>query len=462
MINEHADTAAPAFPRLDALPPDFAWGASTAAFQIEGARFEDGRGRSIWDDFVERPGAVVDGSTADTADDSYHAYLEDVALLARLGVDDYRFSISWPRILPSGSGAVNQAGLDYYSRLVDALLEAGISPVATLYHWDLPSALEAEGGWLERDTAFRFAEYAGILAAALGDRVGRWITLNEPAMVTLQGYALGEHAPGLSLLFDALPTAHNQLLAHGLAVSAIRAETTGASIGIANNHTPVVPASENDRDAAALYDLLHNRIFAEPVITGAYPDVSALGLETFPGCREGDERIIAAHLDFYGINYYNATRVRVAQPSSDAALSGIPFELTDFPDAPVTGFGWPIQPRELTEMLGDFAVRYRGALPPLIITENGCSFPDPATPGAREDSERIAYLREHINAVNDAVSNGADVVGYYVWTLMDNFEWERGYTQRFGLVHVNFDTNERTPRQSFDWYAQVISQSKGA
>lgn len=429
------------------------WSAATAAFQIEGARAEDGRGRSIWDDFVDTPGAVKDGSTADPGPDSYHRSGEDVALLSRLGVDAYRFSLSWVRVRPDG--AVNPRGIAAYDRLVDQLLAAGITPEPTLYHWDLPSALEAEGGWLRRETAERFAEYVETVAAALGDRVHHWYTINEPVSTALQGYAIGELAPARTLLFDALPAVHHQLLAHGRAVEVLRAH--GAErVGIVNNHTAVRAASGSaaDQEAAFLYDLVHNRLFADPVLLGRYPDLSALGAEL--PVREGDLALISARCEVYGVNYYNPTTI--------AASDGpVPFAAVPTPGAPTTGFGalWPIDPEGLVEFLVDAAERYGSALPPVVIAENGASFPEPArVSGPIDDAARISYLRGHVLAVLEAKRQGIRIDEYTVWSLLDNFEWAEGYTQRFGLVHVDMETGARTPKASFDWYRALISEAR--
>ncbi|MFF2493815.1 GH1 family beta-glucosidase [Agromyces sp. NPDC058064] len=451
------------------LPAGFRWGAATAAFQIEGATDAAGRGPSIWDTFTAEPGRVVDGSNALVAADSFRRFRDDVALLAELGASDYRFSIAWPRVQPGGTGPANAAGLDYYERLVDALAEAGVAPLATLYHWDLPQPLEDAGGWLVRDTAERFAEYVGLVLDRLGDRVGRWITLNEPAMTTLEGYALGTQAPGRQLMLGALPTVHHQLLGHGLAVAAIRAAAPSAEVGITNNHTLVVPAGDSPADlmAAGAFDLIYNRIFADPVLTGVYPDLTAFGMEEFPGLQAGDLELIAAPLDFYGVNFYNPTYVAAPAADSEFAAAGLPFEPVDPPaGTPRTGFDWPIVPGAFTELLLGLRRDYGDALPPVVITENGASFVDEvveASDGGRavHDAERIAYLDGHLRAVAAAIGQGVDVRGYFAWSLMDNFEWAQGYTQRFGLVHVDFETGERTRKDSFDWYRRVIAAQAG-
>ncbi|MGW9169646.1 GH1 family beta-glucosidase [Agromyces sp. NPDC055658] len=473
-LDDRAAAAPPTFPR------GFRWGAATAAFQIEGSTTADGRGPSIWDTFTAEPGRVIDGSNALVAADSYRRYRDDIALLAELGATDYRFSISWPRVQPGGTGPANAAGLDHYERFVDALAEAGIAPLATLYHWDLPQPLEDAGGWLARDTASRYAEYVGLVLDRLGDRVGRWITLNEPAMTTLEGYALGTQAPGRQLMLGALPTVHHQLLGHGLAVAAIRAAAASGSgsrsgsveIGITNNHTLVVPASSEPADlmAAGAFDLVYNRIFVDPVLTGAYPDLSAFGLEAFPGLEDGDLETISAPLDFYGVNSYNPTYVAAPAEGSEFAAAGLPFEPVAPPEGtPVTGFDWPVVPAAFGELLVGLRRDYGDALPPVVITENGASYPDevvPAADGAGDDGravhddERIAYLDGHLRAVADAIEHGVDVRGYFVWSLMDNFEWAQGYTQRFGLVHVDFETGERTRKDSFAWYRDLIAAQR--
>ncbi|MET9785647.1 GH1 family beta-glucosidase [Streptomyces canus] len=430
-----------AIPRF---PAGFLWGVSTSAHQIEGAA--DEREQSVWDTFTAEPGRVKDGSTAAVACDHYHRYREDVSLLAGLGVDAYRFSISWPRVRSEG-------GLDFYDRLVDELVAAGVRPVPTLFHWDLPVTLQEGGGWLERDTASRFAEYVSLVADRLGDRVKKWITLNEPAEHTLFGHALGAHAPGKQLMFDALPAAHHQLLGHGLAVQALRA--AGATdIGIANSHGPTWPASQEqpDLEAADFYDLLLNRLFAEPVLLGEYP--SGLG-ELMPGDVAADLKIISEPLDFYGVNYYAPTRVGAPQ-GEDIEFGGLtipaelPFSVQEIENVPVTDFGWPVVPEGLTELLTTFHERYGDRLPPVVITENGCSYE------GVDDQDRIAYLDGHIRALHQAVEAGVDVRGYFVWSLMDNFEWAEGYARRFGLVHVDFETLARTPKASYAWYQELL------
>ena len=437
MIRRMATDAGNPIPRF---PADFLWGVSTSAHQIEGAA--DEREPSVWDRFEAEPGRIKDGSTAAVACDHYHRHREDVALLADLGVDAYRFSISGPRVNSPG-------GLDFYDRLVDELGEAGVRPVPTLFHWDLPVTQD----WLQRDTASRFAEYVSVVADRLGDRVKKWITLNEPAEHTLLGHALGAHAPGKELLFDALPVAHHQLLAHGLAVRALRA--AGATdIGIANSHGPTWPASQEPEDieAANFYDLLLNRLFADPLLLGEYP--SGLG-ELMPGDVESDLKVIAEPIDWYGINYYAPSRVGAPQ-GAEIEFGGLtlpaelPFSVREIENVPVTDFGWPVVPEGLTELLTTFHDRYGDRLPPVVITENGCSY------DGVDDQDRIAYLDGHVRALHGALEAGVDVRGYFVWSLLDNFEWAEGYERRFGLVHVDYETQARTPKASYGWFQGML------
>ena len=445
------------------LPEGFVFGASTAAYQIEGAVGAGGRGRSVWDTFCDEPGRIVDGSSGAVACDHYHRYVEDVALMRGLGLDEYRFSVAWPRIQPDGIGPANPRGLAFYDRLVDELLHAGITPMVTLFHWDLPQALEDRGGWLERDTAHRFAEYAAIVGEHLGDRVGHWIPVNEPNVVTLLGYALGVHAPGRTLMFDALPAAHHLLLGHGLAVRALRG-TDAHSIGTANNHTVVVPATDSaeDKEAAHTHATLWNRLFADPVLRGSYPEGFA---ELMPGPVAEDLAVISSPIDFYGINYYNPTRV--AGPSTQApadgpvAFDGLPYSLLPIEGYPVTDFGWPVVPEGLRDLLVLMEHEYDGLLPPVYVTESGCAYDDePDESGRVADPRRIDYLDGHLRAVGEAIAAGVDVRGYFTWSLLDNFEWAEGLTKRFGLVHVDYRTQQRTPKDSYGWYARTIAENR--
>ncbi len=419
----------------------FRWGVSTAAYQIEGGVRDDGRGPSVWDTFAHEPGRIATGETGDVACDHYHRHAEDVALMAGLGIDAYRFSVSWSRVQPDGRGPVNRPGLDFYQRLVDNLVAHGIDPVLTLFHWDLPQALQDDGGWLHRDTAGRFADYAGIMADALGDRVALWITLNEPFVHTVFGHAFGIHAPGQALMFDALPAAHHQLLGHGLAVAAIRART-GAPITLANNYTPVVVLGDTDADRAAgdAYDALHNRFYTDPVLGRGYPEGFDLPI------RDGDLEVIAAPIDALGVNYYNPTGIRA--PSTPDSL---PFDIVELEGYPVTDFGWPVVPDGLRQVLTRL---HRDSGLPLYVTESGCAYAE------IDDQRRIDYLSSHIDAVQAARRDGVDVRGYFVWSLMDNFEWAEGTSKRFGLVHVDFQTLARTPRASYAWLRDRIAADR--
>ncbi|MGH3348894.1 MAG: GH1 family beta-glucosidase [Nocardioides sp.] len=434
------------------LPPGFRFGTSTAAYQIEGAAAEDGKGPSIWDTFTAEPGRIIDGSSGEVACDHYHRWEEDVALIRDLGAPGYRFSISWPRVVPTGSGELNKPGLAFYDRLVDGLLEAGVEPMVTLYHWDLPQGLQDDGGWLNRDTIDRFADFAAIMGEALGDRVAHWIPINEPNVVTMQGHGDGKHAPGRALMFGALPVAHHLMVAHGRAAIALRA-AGASSVGCANNHAPIWPASDQDADvgAAKLFDTLWNGMYLEPMLLGRYP------FDLMPFMEEiahpGDFVTMRQPLDFYGINYYNP--LKIGASPEDAEL---PFERRELLGYPTTGFGWPIVPDALREWLILFRARYRAALPPIYITESGCSYADgPDEHGVVDDQRRIDYLEAHIGAVATAIQRGVDIRGYYTWSLMDNFEWAEGFTQRFGLVHVDYDTLVRTPKKSFQWYADLVA-----
>jgi len=445
---------------MPSFPAGFRWGVATAAYQTEGAVAEDGRGDSIWDTFCRQPGVIRDGHTGDVATDHYHRWAEDVALMADLGITAYRFSIGWPRVQPGGTGPANPAGLDFYERLTDALLAAGITPVPTLYHWDLPQPLEDAGGWLSRGTAQRFADYAALAAGRLADRIGLWITLNEPFVVTAFGYALGIHAPGKALMLGALPTAHHQLLGHGLATAALRA--AGArEVMITNNYSPARPASDSAADVAATraYDTLQNRVFTDPVLLGRYPDLGAFGVgEGGLDCvRDGDVEVISAPIDGLGVNYYMPTRLS-ALPDSP-----LPFQMQPIPGYPVTAFGWPVIPAGLTEMLTSLKQWYGEALPPVYVTENGCSQADEvAADGSVDDPGRIGYLNGHLRAVHDAIDAGVDVRGYFEWTFTDNFEWSEGYHQRFGLVYTDFETQKRIPKSSFAWYRDLIAAQRAA
>jgi beta-glucosidase len=464
-------------PRLR-FPDGFVWGTATAAYQVEGAVAEDGRGPSIWDTFSHTPGRIVDGTTGDIACDHYHRVEADVDLMAELGLPSYRFSVAWPRVVPTGSGRVNQAGLDFYRRLADTLLERGITPLATLYHWDLPQPLQDAGGWVNRSTALRFAEYAEVVGAALGDRVPTITTLNEPWCSAFLGYSSGVHAPGIRDNAASLAAAHHLNLAHGLGVRALRSvlPATG-SVSITLNLANVRAASDSpaDREAARHVDAVSNRIFLGPILDGRYPDDlldDLRHLTDWSFVKQGDETTIAAPIDVLGVNYYSPTRVAAATDELRAAVGGrwvndpqstdgpSPYPGTDRAfsvpqEGPYTAMGWRIDPESFTELL----VRVHAEHPdlPLVITENGAAFGDePGPDGVVHDADRIAYLRAHLAAVHEAIDRGVDVRGYYAWSLMDNFEWAWGLSKRFGLVHVDYDTLVRTPKDSARWYGDVI------
>lgn len=465
------------------LPPRFTLGVATAAFQIEGALDEDGRGPSGWDHFAARPGAIVGDHSPAVACDHYHRMPEDVALMKELGIDSYRFSLSWSRIQPGGRGPVNPAGLDFYDRLIDLLLANGIAPMATLYHWDTPLELDEAGGWMNRDTAYRLGEFASIAAAAYGDRVTRWVTVNEPATVSTNGYMLGMHAPGEALMLKALPSVHHQLLGHGLSMQALRAANVPGDIGITNVYSPMVPASINplDKLSAGLMDMAQNRLYADPVLLGKYPDAirAATFFSSFSPSSE-DMKLISQPLDFYGLNYYMPTRVAsgpgegavpkgMAEAMGDdlsGTAPGSPFHIVAFPDTETTAYGWPIKPEYMSVALAEMAERYPN-LPPVYITEGGASFEDleirdPDGKLIIPDERRVRYLADHIaTAIEATLPGGAaesvELRGYYVWSLMDNFEWSGGYKQQFGLLHVDRKNQQRTKKASYYWLQEVLA-----
>ncbi|QWT24111.1 beta-glucosidase [Subtercola sp. PAMC28395] len=472
-------------PKLTPWPAGFIWGSATAAAQIEGAAHEDGKEDSIWDHFARVPGAIANGDLPEKAVDHYHRMPEDVQLMKRLGLGSYRFSTSWARIKP-GDRFVNHTGLDFYSRLVDELLEAGILPWLTLYHWDLPQALEDRGGWTNRDTAYRFADYAEAVYGRLGDRVTHWTTFNEPLCSSLIGYAAGEHAPGRTEPKAALAATHHQHLAHGLASKRLRelgasqgkTGETGDRIGITLNLTnavPIDPSDPVDLDAARRIDALWNRMYLEPLLLGAYPadllrDLEGQGLDDV--IMEGDLAVIAQPLDFLGVNHYHDDAVsghpqapgsrRAAQPTARPKSS--PFvgsEFVTFPSRglPRTSMDWEVHPDGLRRLLVRLGLQYP-KLPPLYVTENGAAYDDVISPdGCIHDPERTAYIRAHITAVSRAIDDGADVRGYFVWSLLDNFEWAWGYGKRFGIVGVDYATGERTIKDSGLAYSEIISKS---
>jgi beta-glucosidase len=475
------------------FPRGFLWGGATASYQIEGAVGEDGRGPSIWDTFSHTPGRTVDGDTGDQAIDHYHRYRDDVAVMSELGLNAYRFSVAWPRIQPDGSGKPLDAGLDFYRRLVDELLTHGIEPWVTLYHWDLPQALEDAGGWPNRDTAYRFAEYAGHVHQALGDRVSNWTTLNEPFCSGLIGYAAGGHAPGRTEPAAALRATHHLLLAHGLATQVIRAGDPATAVGITLNLYAVDPASSDpaDVDAARRVDGLQNRIFLDPVLLGRYPHDVLEDIEHLGGLgeiRDGDLALINAPLDFLGVNYYTRHVItargqdeagplsvqpeapglcepedagdpdgRPADPVFEEASPWVGSEHVRgvFRGLPRTAMDWEVDPDGLHEVLTRLRDEYPAV--PLLITENGAAFTDRISEdGAVHDPDRIAYLDAHLRACHQAIEDGVPLRGYFVWSVFDNFEWACGYGRRFGIVHVDYRTQQRTPKDSAGFYSRVL------
>ncbi|MEU8620703.1 GH1 family beta-glucosidase [Streptomyces sp. NPDC048623] len=454
------------------FPSDFLWGAATAAYQIEGAAAEDGRTPSIWDTFSHTPGKVFQGHTGDVAVDHYHRFRDDVRLMSELGLNAYRFSVSWSRVQPTGRGPAVQKGLDFYRRLVDELLEAGIEPALTLYHWDLPQELEDAGGWPERATAERFAAYATLVADALGDRVSRWTTLNEPWCTAFLGYGSGVHAPGRTDPVAALRAAHHLNLGHGLAVQALRSTLSAeAKLAVSLNLHEVRPltGSAEDREAARRIDTVGNGVWLGPMLEGRYPQelfADTAHVTDWSFVRAGDEATAGQRLDWLGINYYTPTVVsRVAEgaekPQDDGHGAS---EFSPWPgaddvafhqgDGPRTAMGWPVDPSGLTDLLTRVAARYPDL--PLVVSENGAAYEDVvAADGSVHDPERTAYVHAHLEAVHRAVEAGAPVHGYFLWSLLDNFEWAYGYAKRFGAVHVDYDTLARTPKSSARWYARV-------
>ena len=436
------------------FPEGFLWGAATSAYQIEGAVGEDGRGASIWDTFCATPGKVSDGDSGSVACDSYHRYEQDVALMRKLGLNAFRFSIAWPRVLPEGRGRVNKAGLDFYDRLVDELLAAGIEPFITLYHWDLPQALEDTGGWPERATAEAFVEYVEVVAGRLGDRVGHWFTHNEPYCSSWLGYGTGVLAPGRADIAAASAAAHHVLLSHGLAVEALRREARDAEVGIVLDSWPVYPATDDPRDSEAAWeaDGFRNRFFFDPILRGAYPEDVLERLDgASPPVREGDLATMSAPVDLVGVNNYSRT---IVQADDDGRPLIIPAQ-----GAPATAMGWEIYPDGLHDVLMRLHRDYH--VKALYVTENGAAFPDVRrADGTIDDRDRIDYLARYLHAVARARAEGAPVRGYFVWSLMDNFEWVHGFSKRFGLAYVDYETLEREPKASFYWYRDLIETGR--
>jgi beta-glucosidase len=445
------------------FPKNFFWGTATSAYQIEGAWQEDGKGESIWDRFAHTPGKIKNGDTGDLACDSYHRWREDIALMRAMNLNSYRFSISWPRIQPTGSGPANSKGLDYYSRLVDALLEARIRPLVTLYHWDLPQALEDAGGWPNRDTASRFAEYAERMARTLGDRISDWMLFNEPLAFTYRGYLEGTHAPGRKSLLDFLRASHTVNLAQGAGFRALKATRPSARVGSAFSMSPCEPAtsSEEDNRAAERAHAITNIWFLEPALKGRYPEALAFLPDAAWGVKSGDLDKMRAPLDFIGINLYYRT---IASASS--IIERIfhpqewlfPVKVTGGEQGPKTDFGWEVWPQAIYEMVTRISRDFNR--PVIEITESGCAYNDgPDASGAIHDTRRIDYHRQYLQALAHAISDGADVRGYHAWSLIDNFEWAEGFSQRFGLVYVDFQTQQRSLKESGRWYAKVAEKN---
>ncbi len=433
------------------FPPGFLWGAATASYQIEGAWNEDGKGESIWDRFSHTPGKITNGDTGDVACDHYHRYKDDIALMRTLGLKAYRFSVSWPRVLPSGFGRVNLPGLDFYDRLTDALLAANIEPFITLHHWDYPQVLYEKGGWTNRDNLAYFADYAAIVAKRLGDRISKWTTFNEPGVIAGDGYLSGEHAPGEQDMAKAIQVTHNLMVAHGLAVQALRGVDPKLQVGIVLSQWGLDPATDDPADIAAAEHAWNagDTAFLHPIFTGHYhPEmVDAIG-ENLPEIKPGDMALIAQKLDFLGINSY-----------SRGVISATEGRLDNIPGSEYTEMGWEVCAPAFRRMLVKINPDYR--LPPIYITENGAAFKDEVTAdGKIHDERRLDYLRQHFTQVRLAMQDGVDIRGYFVWSLLDNFEWGHGNTKRFGLIHTNYETLKRTVKDSGEWFAKVIAENQ--
>ena len=451
-------------PPIDvAFPKGFFWGTATAAYQIEGAWNEDGKGESIWDRFAHTPGKIKNGDTGDVACDSYHRWPEDIALMRAMNMNSYRFSISWPRIQPSGSGPANSKGIDAYSRMVDALLEAHIRPMVTLYHWDLPQSLEDAGGWTNRDTASRFADYVQLVAQSLADRVNDWNIFNEPDAFVDLGHLEGTHAPGRTSLLDFLRATHVVNLAQGAGFRALKAIRSSARVGTAFSMSPCEPATDSlaDKLAAERAHAMTNIWFLEPALRGRYPDALTFLPETAMRIKSGDMENIRAPLDFIGINLYY--RIIASAPSALEHASHaqdwlFPVKMAEGQQGPKTDIGWEVWPKALYDMINRITRDYNR--PAIEITESGCSYNDrPDASGVIHDNRRIAYHRDYLAAVGQSIAEGADVRGYHAWSLLDNFEWAEGYSQRFGLAYVDFKTQQRTIKESGKWYAKVAQRN---
>ena len=438
------------------FPKDFVWGAATASYQIEGAWNEDGKGESIWDRFSHTPGCVQDGDTGDIACDHYHRWHDDVKLMKELGLKAYRFSIAWPRILPEGCGKINRAGIDFYNRLVDALLGEKIEPWVTLYHWDLPQVLQDEGGWASRMIVDAFVEYADVVSRALGDRVKNWITLNEPWVSAFVGYEHGRHAPGHTNLNEAIAASHHLLLSHGQSVPVIRANSPKSNVGITLNLTPQEPASPSmaDRKAATWVDGYINRFFLDPLVGRGYPQDIVTGFgKPMDFIQPGDMDTIAIPVDFVGVNYYTRNIARAENVSEEENEPR-----TVFRGDEITEMDWEVYPKGLYNILGRLYFDYN--FPAIYVTENGAAFPDKVSPnGQVDDPARLSYIKHHLEMVSQAIDAGTPVRGYFAWSLFDNFEWAFGYSKRFGVVYVDYQTQQRIPKSSAKWYAQKIAEN---
>ncbi len=434
------------------FPPDFVWGAATAAYQIEGAWNEDGKGESIWDRFSHTPGKIANGDTGDVACDHYHRWRDDIALMRQLGLKAYRFSVSWPRLLPTGSGRVNLAGMDFYDRLVDGLLAANIEPYITLHHWDLPQSLYDKGGWINRDNLYHFTDYAALLVRRLGDRIRRWTTFNEPGVIAWAGYLSGEHAPGIR---DerrlCRQVGHHLMVAHGLAAQAMRAANPALEVGIVLSQWGVDPASDDPADLAAAANAwdAHETFFLHPLFAGHYHPLSYEVLaQEMPEIRPGDMALIAQKLNFLGINSYSRSVISASRGRLEL-ISGSEY----------TEMGWEVCAPALRRMLKKISQDYQ--LPPIYITENGAAFQDVLSPdGKIHDERRLDYLRQHITQVRLAMQDGVDIRGYFVWSMLDNFEWAHGFTKRFGIIHVDYATQKRIIKDSGEWYARLIAANQ--
>jgi beta-glucosidase len=445
------------------FPHNFLWGSATAAYQVEGAWNVDGKGESIWDRFSHTPSKVKGAATGDVACDTYHRFDEDIQLMKRLNLKSYRFSVAWTRIQPNGTGPANQRGLDYYKRLIDDLLTAGIRPMCTLYHWDLPQALQDRGGWPNRQTANLFADYAGIVAKALGDRVQTWAIFNEPWVFTMLGYGLGVHAPALTDYNLYLRAAHTVNLAQGMAFRAIKSATQRSNVGSAYSMSPGEPAMDTveDREAAARYHGFNNTWFIDPALTGRYPQVYLSGdVNAAMGFQPGDENIMRAPLDWIGINYYVRAIVAAARvaPGTPPGWASLGFTNHRGEVGPLTDFAWEVWPKGLYEITTQIARQYKL---PIEITENGCGYCDwPDANGRVPDPRRIEYYRGHLAELARAMHDGADVRGYHAWSLLDNFEWAEGYSQRFGMTFVDYRTQRRMVKDSGLWYGRVAAANR--